>query len=615
MVQIKRLCDWLKSNWLTAAIWVGTLLVVNWTLLAAPMFYTHDYLHGARIAEFSRGLLEGQFPVIWSQNFGFGFGMPLFEFYAPLPYFVGAIFYLAGVPLLWSAKAIMILANLGTMVGMYLWAREFYRRDAASLAAAFLTLASYRAMDLFARGAVSELWGIMCVAWFFAGLTRLIRREKAGFWLTVLGGSMLALSHNITFMITAPVAVVYALVLLIVTSGRVAQKHPLRALFQPGMAKQYFWRGLGSLALAAVTILGLTAFYWLPALAEKNATQVDTYILDAYFDFHIHFLYARQLWRDQFGYGGSGWGPEDGLSFFLGWAQWFGFILGFITAAIIMLKKWTKNIKLSRQKVYNIIIFTLISILFACTTIMSLYRTTRIWELLSPVLSFVQFPWRFLGVSISLLSLAAAWCVVMWPTRYRQASIVFLWLLAIMTSAHYFRGATNLEITRCETGDTNPACGQLPYYVADPDYIRTVMSPVLVDYLPRDFANYQPGKVSGSLDWTHVDTQTHVLSDMPQPEMLIDRMHAKLYHFQLEASREAELAVAGYPGWQVEINGEPGYYHLSERGNIVVALPAGDVRVGLYLDDTPLRRLANWLSLLTLIIIIGEGTLTCRRQK
>jgi hypothetical protein len=39
--------------------------------------------------EMERSLQRFEFPVRWSANFGFGYGMPLFNFYAPLPYYLG----------------------------------------------------------------------------------------------------------------------------------------------------------------------------------------------------------------------------------------------------------------------------------------------------------------------------------------------------------------------------------------------------------------------------------------------------------------------------------------------------------------------------------------------
>ncbi len=602
---------WLAKNWLALVITVGTLLVANWVLLTKPIFYTHDYLHGARVAEMKRGLLEGQFPVIWSQNFGFGFGMPLFEFYAPWPYFVGAQFHILGVDLVWSVKFTYIVLNLVTFAGMYAWARQFLDSSTSCLSASFLTLASYRAMNLFARGAMSELWGIASIAWLLAGITQLIKGQRRGFWVALAGGIMFATSHNITMMIASPLILIYTLGFWLIHTVYTQKSGPWWRRFFATRASLPVWQPL---LVAGLLTLGVTCFYWLPAFAEKDYTQIEKYILSDYFNYHWHFLYVRQFFRDQFGYGGSGWGPDDGLSFFLGWAQLAAFALGAVAAACGLYTN-TRQQKLSEksiQNLYIIAIFSLLSIIIALSLFMTLEKTVGLWDALAAFLAFVQFPWRFLGTAIVFLALAGGLAVALIPARYRLVTIVSLWLVLLLTSSHYFRAERYLEPLACGqevtvNGQTqcenDPYVGQYPFYIDDPAYIRQTISPILVDYLPADFANYT--LAGEELDWQRVAPDIHVLSLSEQPAVLVNRMHEKLYEFRLEASHEAEFALAAYPGWQVEIDGQPAEYHLSPRGNIAIDLPTGTTRVGLYLDSTPLRRAANWLSALTLVGIIG----------
>src|SRR3989344_5903619 len=60
-------------------------------LLHNTFFPLHDYTHVARLSEMHRALVDGYLPVRWSKNLGFGYGMPLFNFYAPLFYYVAEI--------------------------------------------------------------------------------------------------------------------------------------------------------------------------------------------------------------------------------------------------------------------------------------------------------------------------------------------------------------------------------------------------------------------------------------------------------------------------------------------------------------------------------------------
>ena len=595
----RHLRHWLVSNWLAAVIFVTVMITAHWVLIRQPMFYTHDYLHGARIAEYARGIREGQWPVIWSQNFGFGYGMPLFEFYAPLPYLVGAIFYLFGCNLITATKLIIVLANVLSFIGLYGWARTWWRPNLAALCGGMLTLASYRAMDIFVRGALSEIWAIAALAWVFWGLTAICYQQRRGLSLTVFGGVMLVLSHNITTMLAAPILLLYVLLLLFVipvlhvsksVKGQKAAYSHLLELIDSWRKKTNYtpWQKnyihiFYTLISAALITFALTAFYLLPAFFEKNLTQVDTYILGDYFDYHLHFLYLRQFVTDNFGYGGSGWGPEDGLSFFLGWAQLLGLSLTIVIGGYYAWR-WRKQSK----KMSSIYFFAGLTVILALTLLLTTDKSSLIWQYLSGLLAFAQFPWRFLGISIVMLSLLSGAGLSLLPPRWQDIGAALLTIVLVATSAHYFQGEKYLD--------------EPSFYQDDPFFIRDTISPILVDYLPQAW----------SMDWLSDDWSTPTseirVLDNRQPQVLVDKMHAKLYQFEREASGEVELVLAYYPGWTAQIDGQDVPLGVSQRGNITVALPAGKaVRLGLQLQSTSLRYWANFISTVAWILVISYG--------
>ena len=98
---------------------VLVFLASSWVLFQPGFFRAHDYIHATRIVEMTTALNEGHFPVRWSKNLGYGYGMPLFEFYAPLPYLVGAGFYWLGLSAVFSVKLIFFLSSLLTLIGAY----------------------------------------------------------------------------------------------------------------------------------------------------------------------------------------------------------------------------------------------------------------------------------------------------------------------------------------------------------------------------------------------------------------------------------------------------------------------------------------------------------------
>ena len=71
---------------------------------------------------------------------------------------------------------------------------------------------------------------------------------------------------------------------------------------------------------ATVTVLGLAACIWLPALAERQHTGVDR-LLEGYLDYTNHFVYPQQLLYSGWGHGLSVPGYGDGMCLSLGWSH------------------------------------------------------------------------------------------------------------------------------------------------------------------------------------------------------------------------------------------------------------------------------------------------------
>jgi hypothetical protein len=66
--------------------------------------------------------------------------------------------------------------------------------------------------------------------------------------------------------------------------------------------------------------LGLSAFAWLPALAARQYASMNRAV-EGNGKYSDHFVYLHQLFYSPWGYGLSVRGPDDGMSFALGWSQ------------------------------------------------------------------------------------------------------------------------------------------------------------------------------------------------------------------------------------------------------------------------------------------------------
>lgn len=564
----------------TGLVW-GSLLVLwlatSWALLHPGFFLIHDFVHAARVAELLRAVQEGHFPVRWSGNFGYGYGMPLFEFYAPLPFYVGAAFYWVGLPMVTVLKLLWVICSGFTVWGGYKLGRELWGRSGGLVLAAALGLAPYRAVNLFVRGSLSEAWGIMAMPWILYGGVGVIKGKKWGWWVLVLGVMTLMLSHNLTTLMFVPVSAA----LLTLYAGLQLVKSQNAAKGQ--ILKRWF--GLvGSYLLAA----GLSAFYLFPALVEKDYTKIDS-ILSGYFHYSQHFLYLRQLIRPLWSYGGSGWGPDDGISFFLGYGQW----LGLIGAGLLLLwaswHAWQNRAVVRKSGILlNWLWFGALSTTLVAAVFMSLQRSEGIWNGV-PFLTFIQFPWRWLSVVIMVLSLVLAWSLTLvknQSNRWRYGALLVATIVVCNWS--YFQPQSYLE-----NADD--------YYYVNGPRIRAQMSSILPDYIPKQMSDELVPPTALFLVPAGVEDKV---------EVIVNKGHERLVKTSLLSPIVLHFTIADFPGWRVEIDGKEVEKKSGENGGIAVDVPAGEHLVGAYFGSTPIRVWSDRLSLLSLFIfLMGVVTL------
>src|SRR4051812_2465578 len=107
---------------------IGLVLTLTllWPLFAAPYFSHHDDVQWIRLYEMDKCFKDFQIPCRWVPDLGGEYGYPLFNYYAPLPYYIGEFFYFFTHQLLISAKLMFALPFIGCFVFMYLFARKIW---------------------------------------------------------------------------------------------------------------------------------------------------------------------------------------------------------------------------------------------------------------------------------------------------------------------------------------------------------------------------------------------------------------------------------------------------------------------------------------------------------
>jgi uncharacterized membrane protein len=216
---------------------------------------THDGgLHYFRIVAIRQALDDGLLVSRWIPDLAFGYGFPFFNYREAIPYYLGLGLYLTGLSLPQALNLVYILALLASAVGAYLFARDLFGRPAALLAAVAYVYAPYPLIDALARGNMPESVALALMPFILCGFRRLLLSGQPRYLL--LSAAVLALlwlSHSISSLLFTPFLILY---LLVVWWARGRRDHLVAA----GVA----------LALG----LGLTAFFWVPAVLETDEVQL-----------------------------------------------------------------------------------------------------------------------------------------------------------------------------------------------------------------------------------------------------------------------------------------------------------------------------------------------------
>jgi hypothetical protein len=524
-------------------------LPVFWRLLIPGHLPIHDDLQVGRLYQMDLCWRDGQIPCRWVSDMGYGYGYPLFNYYPPLPYFLGEVFHLLGFSFINSIKIVFILALFFSGFFAYLLGKELWGKYGGWVTAAFYLYAPYHAVDVYVRGAMNEFWGLVFFPALFWAVYQLIKKEAKAFifWLAFFIG-LIFLSHNLMAFFMIPALGLWALFLIWYLKKRL--------------------RILGWLIVGGLWGFCLAAFFTLPVFFEQKFVHVETMFI-GYFNYLAHFADTDQLFFSRFwGYGASVWGPDDGMSFAIGQLQW---LMG-IAALVVFILFWLK------QKRKEIWLICFLFVFFLGTAFLTHQRSSFLWSAF-PVLAKMQFPWRFVGLSTFFVSLLSGSFFLLLKDKKKAGILsVFLILIVVVLNFNFFRPEKNLKIN-----DEEKLFSAQGWYKLQTDTI--------FDYLPID-APQPPAGPAPSLP-EFIRGEGGVIKNF--------KKGTDWEKFEVEVKGESmiKLPLYDFPVWQVLANGEPvEINHQNELGLITFRLEAGFYQIEAKLKNTPIRTAGNLISLL-----------------
>lgn len=530
--------------------WVVVILTIfsisiAWPLFLPGYFSHHDDLQVMRIFEMRRCLTDFQIPCRWVPDMGYGNGFPLFNYYSPLPYYIGAVFsFMVGY--IWAAKILFFIPMILGGIAMYFLGKELFGKIGGVAASVLFSFAPYRALDLYIRGDITESFAIAIIPTVFYFVLKLIKEKSfKNFLGVVLSFGTFLLSHNIMIVFFVPVLFFWASYFLYIER----------------------MRNLKFLILSLILGFGLSAFFIIPAFFEKNLIQAET-LIRMEFNFRANFVNLDQLFFSRF------WGYGDLISFQIGWPHWW---LAFSAALVLFINLIFRKLKFKE----NLLLFFLL-VIFTLSVFMTHNRSAFIWERID-ILKYAQFPWRFLSLTIFSSGLIGGFLVFVFKEnkqKYLVAAVILL--VTIVLNWNYFRPETFF------------------YSMTDREKLSGIewedqQKAAILDYLPK--TAYEPREKAP-------DSPKIISGDAEIKDFLY---YSNRWQFETKVFKSAriEIPVFYFPDWQVKVNNlNYPQSHQNLMGRISIDLQPGVYIVDGHLNNTPIRNLANIISILSFGLII-----------
>ncbi len=237
---------------------------------------------------------------------------------------------------------------------------------------------------------------------------------------------------------------------------------------------------------------------------------------------------------------------------------------------------------------------------------MMLSLSLNLWEQI-PLLAFIQFPHRLLGPLALILAILAGAAVAILPNRWSfiftglGISLIFITTVPLLYPRYYPQLSTSPSLLDMMAYEhRSGAIGTTSFGEYLPLWVKQTPTASPLE------AMYQTKTTIQRLDQTSLPPAATLESAQyrfNQADLLIDSP----YPYQ------AIYQTFYFPGWQATIDGQPtALTPTLNTGLISLNVPAGKHHLHLAFNETPLRKTANTISLITFFTILTTLTINLK---
>lgn len=495
----------------------------------------------------------------------FGYGSPVFNYYAPTAAYPQVAFYRLGLPFPTAYNWGFVFYSFIAALGMYLWAKTWSSAIGGLIAAAGYVFAPYLLYDALWRGTISEYGALALLPWLMWAFHHLIAHGQRRYLiLAPLLFVAFAPMHNITTLYGTGVLGLYSWLLIAFAPQRRAAL--LRAALGLGFG------------------LALSAFFWWPALAETGFVRINEITAELPFIDVVANLQplAQSLELPRTA-------DPSQLQFPV------PITLSWLQIGLGLLALWFA-LRARDRRLQALVIggLSLVVAMLFMTTEASAF----VWRAIS-LLRYSQFPWRWLGTASLILALLSGIAVAQLSERLSAPR----WRYTLLSAT---TAATMLYA--------------LPW-----TYVVMIDAPPLHDVTDIYAFEAQSGQVAAA---SYGEYQPLWNAELPDPQAIRARydgtpaiprllnVDGVTIERETWGARRADLRLSldapqtlvfewlFFPGWYAALDGQPlTVYPIEPYGFVAVDVPAGEHDLQLWLGQTETQSRATALSIVAALML------------
>ncbi|MBU1626295.1 glycosyltransferase family 39 protein [bacterium] len=509
--------------------------------------------HITRCVELQYSLEHGViFPRIFT-NLCYGYSTPILNYQSPLFYYAVCLVDFLVNNITFSIKVVCALCFILSSFFMYQLVRYLWSDRAGIIAGLLYIYTPYHISQIYVRASLTEFFAVTLFPLILLHYLKYMEEKTA---LRFLGlsilNAVLILSHNPMALMFPPFLGAFFFYISIVEKN-------FRAFFN--FLKPYFCGLL------------LSSFFLLPAIFEKQYVHFSR-LTEWISDYNMHFVYFDQFFSPFWGYEYSIPGPFDGMSFQLGLFNIIALIF-----SIALIKKFKE-----REK--YIVIFMTGS--FFLSVFLMMFGSSIIWENF-PLLSFIQYPWRFLALTGFFSSVLMGGVIsVLYSEKEGtrgNSNLYLICMLIILAASQYTKGV------KFTPDSLLPTTSEKIRYSGSTSSFRDEYLPVWVKKKPETIFKSVIEPSSSNI----------IISDLTANPLEID--------FSCEVGEKEGLIKINrfyFPGWVAFLDDDwLGILYEDEYNGIThLKIPQGIHKVKLSYKGTPEQKVSFWISMVTLLSMI-----------